>query len=111
MFFDSTLKSLEVILGGAITTNELTWSASWLDIDQTTFGASVVSDDDGLTNGGTAVTVIPAPGAGKSRQAKFLSIYNGDTVPTDVTIRINNNGTFRTVFKATLEVGDTVYYA
>lgn len=111
MVFDSTLKSLEVILGGAIVTNQLTWATSWVDIDQTTFGASSVQETDGLTNSAVAVTIIAAPSAGKSRQVKFLSVYNGDTVPTLVTIRINNSGVFRTVFQATLAVGDTVYYA
>lgn len=111
MILDSINKSLEVILGGAITTNQLDWAASYVDVLQATLAMTAVSETDGATNSAVAVTMVAAPGAGTSRQIKELSVYNKDTVNTDVTIRINDNGTFRIKNKSTLAPGDTLYYA
>jgi hypothetical protein len=110
IILDSTLKSLEVKLAGAITTNQLPWSVSYVDVDQTSFAATAASEADGATNSGTAVTMVAAPSAGKSRQVKFISVHNADTVAATVTIQINNNGTLRIVFKATLAVGDQIQF-
>ncbi len=110
MILDSTLKSLEVKLSGAVTTTELPWTVSYIDIDQTTFAATQAAEADGTTNGATAVTMAAAPSAGQSRQIKTLSVYLADTVGQNVTIQINDNGTKRIVFKADLTVGDNLLY-
>lgn len=107
---DTVLQSLEVKLAGAVTTTELPINASWVDIDQTTFGVSQASRFGGTTNGGTAVTVVAAPTAGKSRQLKSLSIVNEDTVAATVTIQINDNGTKRIIWKSVMSVGDQVEF-
>ena len=108
IILDSTLKSLEVILGGAVTTNQLTWTAHYVDISQSTFAALAATETDGVTNNGTAVTMVAAPGAGVSRQIKFVSVYQGDTVAASTAVRINNNGTFRNIVKPNLNPGDTL---
>jgi len=109
---DSTLKSLEIVLAGAITTNQLDYTVSYVDIDSTaSFAISAVTEADGTSNSTTAVTVIAAPAASHERQVKFLTVYNKDTVAATVTVRINNNGTFRILSKTVLNVGDTLQYA
>lgn len=110
IILDATTKSLEVILGGAITTSQLPWTTSYVDVDQTTFAASAASTSDGATNSGTAVSIVAAPASGKSRQVKFISVYNADTAAATVTIRLNDNSTTRIIFKATLAVGDTLQF-
>jgi hypothetical protein len=110
MILDSMLKSLEVKLSGAVATTELPWTASYIDIDQTTFAATTAAESDGTTNGGTAVTMVAAPSAGQSRQIKSLSVVNKDTVAATVTIQINNNGTKRIMFEGQISVGDNIEY-
>lgn len=110
MILDSTLKSLEVKLAGAVATTELPWTVSYIDIDQTTLGATAASENDGTTNAGTAVTMAAAPASGKSRQIKSLSVVNVDTAAATVTIQINNNATKRIVWTGTLNIGDVLQY-
>jgi hypothetical protein len=106
IILDSTLKSLEVILSGAVTTNQLPIVAAYVDVDQTTFAMVNASENDTQTNNGTAVTAVAAPASGKSRQIKFLSVFNTDTVSATVTIQLNNNSTLRTIIKVTLLTGE-----
>src|SRR3990167_3474694 len=104
---DSTLRSLEVILGGAITTNQLPVTTSWSDSSSGSYlGGSNLTN----TNSGTAVTAAAAPAAGVVRDVDFFNVYNADTVSTTVTVRVNDNGTFYTVQKAALAVGDALLY-
>lgn len=109
ILLDSTLKSLEVVLGGAITTNQLTWTAHYVDLDAT-FAISAASETDGVTNNTTAVSMVAAPASGHTRQIKYLSVKNKDTVAATVTIRINNNGTIRELPSVTLQAGEYLEY-
>jgi hypothetical protein len=109
ILLDSTLKSLEVKLAGAITTNQLTWTVHYVDLD-VSFAISAVSEGDGATNNTTAVTLIAAPASNHVRQVKYVSVYNADTVAATVTIQINNNGTARVLAKPTLQPGETLQY-
>ncbi len=106
---DSTLKSLEIVLAGAITTTALPYTVSYVDLDAS-FVISTASEGDGTSNNTTAVTVVAAPAANHTRQVKFLSVYNQDTVAATVTVQINNNGTVRILCKVTLQIGDTLQY-
>lgn len=107
---DSTLKSLEVKLGGAVTTNQLDWTVSYVDLLDTDQSVSDVAGGDGLTNNGTAVTLVAAPAASHTRVIKLVSVYNADTVNATVTIQLNNNGTKRIIFSKTLTTGQTLLY-
>lgn len=110
IILDATTKTLEVILNGAVTTNQLDYHVDFVDLDAS-FVISTASESDGTSNNGTAVTMLAAPAANHTRQVKFLTVYNKDTVAAVVTVRINNNGTFRNLVKTTLAVGDTLQYA
>ncbi len=106
IILDTTGKSLEVILGGAITTNQLPWETAFVEVVVATMALDAMSASDGATNSGTAVAMVAAPAAGKSRQVKAVYVFNADTVNTTVTVRLNNGGTFRilrSVVLATLE--------
>jgi len=105
---DTTTRSLEVILGGAITTNQLPVLTSWADSSS---GGYVGGTTPINTNSGVAVTVTAAPtSAGTVREVDFVNIYNADTVSAVVTVRTNDNGTLYILCKMTLSVGDTLRY-
>lgn len=109
ILLDATTKSLELVLGGAITTTQPTFTAHYVDLDSS-FALSDAGEGDGATNSTTAVTAVAAPASGHRRQVKYLSVYNGDTVAAVVTVRINNNSTLRTIVKTTLQPGETLQY-
>jgi hypothetical protein len=107
---DSTLKSLEVKLAGAVTTNQLDWVVSSTDILDSTQGVSDIAESDGVTNNGTAVALVAAPAAGHTKVTHTISVYNADTVNATVTLQINNNGTKRILFSKILTAGQTLLY-
>ena len=110
MILDATTKSVEILLDGAITTNQLPFTVGYVDVDQTTFAMTAVTEADGVTNDTTPVVVVSAPAAGKSRQIKFLSVFNKDTTTAVVTLQVNISGTKRIVIKVALAVGDNLSY-
>lgn len=107
IILDATTKAVEVALGSAITTNQLHWTSSYVDITASTFSALA---SDGVTNNATRVVAVPAPSASVSRQVKFISVYNADTASATVSIYLNNNATTRILFKAVLNVGEELSY-
>jgi len=107
LILDNTTDSLEVILGGAITTNQLDCTASFREITTTTFEPRTF---DISTNGSTAVTLVSAPAASTQRVIDEVSIFNTDTVNAIVTVRYNRNGTFRRQFQTTLAPNEKLQY-
>ena len=110
IILDSTLKSLEIKLGGAITSNQLPYVLGYVDLLSVDQSISAVGSNDGPSNSGTAVTVLAAPASGHTRQVKFLSVQNADTVAATLTIQYNDNGTTRTIVQVALAVGDNLLY-
>jgi hypothetical protein len=111
IILDSTTKSLEVKLAGAITTNQLDVTCHATDLLDTDQSVSDVVNTDIVTNGTTAVTIMAAPAASHTRVVKTISVYNNDTVSADVTVRKNDNGTFYIITKVTLATGETLIYS
>jgi len=108
MIFDATTKSLEVVLGGSITTNQLEIVADWVDM---TSSATTPGNTGSVTNNTTAVTAVAAPAASTVRKITGLSIYQADTVAQVVTVRVNDNSTMRRKYKITLQPGYTLNYS
>lgn len=106
---DSTTKLLQIILSGAVTTNQLQFSASYADYVATP-AAFTPGANSGLTNDTTAVTLVGAPAASTQRQVKRINVYNADTAPATVTIRLSDSGNFRTQLSVTLQVGERIEY-
>ena len=107
---DATTKTIEIDLNGAITTSQLPYTLHYVDLLSSDQSVSAVGGNDGTTNSTTAVTMLAAPASGHTRQVKEITVQNADTVAAVVTIQLNNNGTVRTLFKATLDVGDQISY-
>lgn len=93
-----TAESIEFLLDAASATAPLQCSSAWADAS-TPDGASVVS------NGTTAVTLVPAPGAGVHRVVNGLSIYNSDSANATVTVRRKTASSTYTLFRVTLAAG------
>ncbi len=110
IILDSTLKSLEIDLAGAITTNQLPYVLGYVDLLSSDQSISAVGSNDGTSNSTTAVSILAAPASGHTRQVKFLSVQNADTVAATLTLQYNDNGTVRTITKVTLDVGDNFIY-
>jgi hypothetical protein len=102
-----TTDNLQVVLGGAITTNQLQCVASYRDITTTAYTPGRVVAD---TNSTTDVNLVTAPAGSTQRVVDFLMIFNRDTVNATVTIKFDANGTEYILFKATLATGEMLQY-
>ena len=107
IILDATTKSVEIILAGAVTTTQLPFVASYVDVTTTTY---VPGENDGTSNSTAAVTVVAAPGASTQRHIKLIDVQNADTVAATVTLRYNNNATTRTLVKVALGIGAHLIY-
>lgn len=104
---DSTLRKLQIVLAGAIATNQLPVVVCFSDKTSTTYnGGTTVSN----TNSTTPVDICAAPGASTIRDIDSITVQNADTAAATVTIRYNDNGTTYSIFKCTLSVGDQIIY-
>ena len=104
---DTTTDSIEVVLAGAITTNQLPCYVSWRDRTSTTFiaGKTLIN-----TNSTTPVNISGSPTASTQRLIDELSVYNADTANATVTIRFNANGTTYILFQVVLAPTETLKY-
>ena len=110
IILDSKDKSLEVVLASIVTTSELPVVASFNDLTQSNFALTNSSASDTVTNGTTAVTVVAAPSSGISRQLKYLSVENVDTVTATVIVRLNNASALRNTVRTELMPGQSLIY-
>lgn len=102
-----TTDNLQVVLGGAVTTNQLQCVSSWRDITTTAYtpGRTVVS-----SNNTTDVNIVAAPASSTQRVVDLLSVYNADTADATVTIKLDANGTEYILWKDVLSPGNTVRF-
>lgn len=103
-----TTDNLQVVLGGAVTTNQLRCMASWRDVTTTVYtpGRTVTN-----TNSTTDVNLVPSPGSSTQRVVDFLSVYNADTVAATVTVKFDANGTEYALWSGVLSNGERLEYA
>ncbi len=112
MNLGSTQK-LQVLLGGAKTTNELACAASWEDTyaEWREISRPVRGGSGMFTSGATAVDLVPAPGTDVERTITGVMIRNGDTVAQVVTIRTLDGIVPYIMASITLAVGYTLYWS
>jgi hypothetical protein len=104
LVLDGTAISIQVAMSGAAATTNPTFVATYAD----NAGSGITEGaTDGVLNGSTDVTVVPAPTGTNRRVIKDITIYNGDTAAVTLFVKYDNNATQRTIAKATLAVGDT----
>ena len=110
MILLNSTDSLQVLLAGTVTTNQCVLYAAFADMatDGSTFAPGAAN---GLTNNTTAVSWLAAPAVDTVRQAKYLSLYNADTVSITATVRINDGTNTRILCKVTLATGERLEYS
>ena len=101
--------SLEMYLGGAVTTNELDWTVNYVQ-EYYTVGIVAETTNTGVSNGTTDVSMVAAPIPGARRIIRALSVYNKDTAAATVTIQINITTADRVIVKHALAAGETLHY-
>lgn len=99
--------SIEVVLAGAVTTNQLVCTAGWIDTPSQDFASGQQSV---LTNDTTAVELVPAIEDTFRREVKFINIYNADTATATVIIRVNVGASTSILQKVVLRSGYTLCY-
>jgi hypothetical protein len=108
IILDANNKSLQLVLGGAVATNQIPFVSSFI-----TYLLGVPSltptEQDGLSNSTTAVTMVTAPASGQIL-VKNIAIQNIDTASVTATILYNNNATLRKIFTAILPVNYCLGY-
>jgi len=107
IILSQTTDKIDVVLGGAVTTNELRCFSAYRDI--TTTGYSPLRNVT-LTNGTTDVALVSSPASSTQRVIDTLIIYNADTVTADVTIKLDANGTEYILFKGSIPTGGQLQY-
>lgn len=102
-----TTDTVQVVLAGSITTNQLRCMSSWRDITTTVYtpGRTVTN-----TNNTTDVNVVGSPGASTQRVVDLIHIYNADTASATVTVKFDANGTEYILWKGALAAGEALTY-
>lgn len=109
MYLSATNEKLQIVLSGAVNTNQLNYVTSFQDI--TSSGMSLPqSSSQGNTNNTTDVDMVAAPAASTTRQVAAVSIFNADVATAEVTVKKDVGGTEYILVKQTLSPGDTLVY-
>jgi len=104
----TTTDKLQVVLAGAVTTNQLPCVATFREATSTTF---IPSKNVTNTNSGTDVDLVPAPaGSSTYRIVDYVNIYNNDTVNAVVTVKYDLAGTDYILRKVTLAPTEALEY-
>jgi len=100
-------ESIDAVLSGAVTTNQLVCYAAYRDITTTAY---TPGSERSVTNDTTDITLVASPAAATQRVIDYASVYNNDTASATVTIKYDIGGTESTLWKGTLAVGEKVEY-
>lgn len=104
---DTTTRTLQIQLSGAVTTNQLPVLVAYSDKAATTYDGNSQAS---TTNDTTAVSICDAPAASVVRDIDYLSVWNRDTVSQIVSIIFDDNGTPYTLLRITLTIGEQLVY-
>lgn len=101
---DTTTRKLQIALATTKTSLDAIWNVSWEDTPISVLpgsGPPVGGSANGVTNGATAVDMVPAPPPGVIRRILSIQLNNADTGSITPNITLNDNATGRVIFKVT----------
>ena len=103
----NTTDKIQIVLSGAITTNQLKSVANWRDITATAYsaGRTLASSNDT-----TDVDIVGAPAASTQRVIDMINIHNSDTVSATVTVKYDASGVEYVLCKKTLNADQILQY-
>ena len=99
---------LQVVLGGAVTTNQLQCITSYKVYTATTTVDGQVAIN---TNNTTDVDLAGAPSSGETYDIQNINIYNADTVAQTVTIKLDVSATETILYKGVIGVGGVISWS
>lgn len=108
-----TSHSLQTVLAGIITTNQLKCSVYFFDTQKGTKEDNSEAKRFPVytsTNDTTDVTICSSPPQDVVRQIETIMIYNNDTVNATVTVKVDVSGTDQILKKSVLTTGQTLVY-
>lgn len=108
MKLTTTNDKLQIILGGAVTTNQLQCVTSYKVFTSTTTVDGKVAIN---TNNTTDVDLAGAPASGETYDIQNINIYNNDTVSATVTIKLDVSATETILYKGVVGVGDVISWS
>lgn len=113
IILDNANRSLQLVLGGSVTTNQLDVAVYFYDAPQRTkddfsdyhrVGQYSVSDST------TDVEICSAPVANYIRTIESIFIFNKDVDSTTVTVKKDDAGTEHILVRVELAAGETLFY-
>ncbi len=99
--------SLELKLGGSITTSQLPFYVAYVDSTSINY---TPSNANGISNNTTVVTMISSPASGETRTIKYISLNNSDSTSVQVILQVNESSTVRKIIDFNLDSGDRLEY-
>lgn len=108
IILSQTTDKIQVVLAGAVSTNQAQCVASWRDITATptyVAGRSLAN-----TNSTTDVDLIASPAASTQRVIDYISVYNNDSASITVTVKYDASGTDYILWKGALTAGQRLEY-
>jgi hypothetical protein len=108
MKLTTTNDKLQIVLGGAITTNQLQCLTSYKIYTATTTSDGRLAVN---TNSTTDVDLAGPPASGEVYDIQNINVYNRDTVSATVTIKLDVSGTETILYKGILGVNDVVSWS
>lgn len=108
IILSATDQKIQIVLGQTVTTNQLDWSASYVDVASATY---TPLSSVGATNNTTDVDVVASPASSHQIQLKFLTVYNNDTSSQVVTLKKVSGANTRCLCKVILQSNHTLQYA
>lgn len=108
MKLTTTSDKLQIVLSGAVTTNQLQCVTSYkiFTTSATTDGKLAVN-----TNNTTDVDLAGAPSSGEVYDIQNINIFNNDTQSATVTIKLDVSGTETILYKGVVGVNDVISWS
>lgn len=108
MKLTTTNDKLQIVLGSAITTNQLQCLTTYKIYTTTTTTDGKVAIN---TNSTTDVDLAGAPSSGETYDIQNINVYNRDTVAATVTIKLDVSATETILYKGVVGVGDVISWS
>lgn len=105
MKLTTTNDKLQVVLGGAVTTNQLQCLTTYKVYTTTTTVDGKVAIN---TNNTTDVDLAGPPSSGETYDIQNINIYNNDTVAATVTVKLDVSATETILYKGVVGVSDVI---
>ena len=105
MKLTTTNDKIQVVLGGAVATNQLQCLCTYKIYTATTTSDGKLAVN---TNNTTDVDLAGPPGSGETYDIQNINVYNKDTAAATVTIKLDVSATETILYKGIVGVGDVI---